>query len=172
MKAYLDNNVVCAIAKDDTPKESDALDRLLAAYERGKVDLVTSDVTLDEIKKHEGPNRVRTEQTFRRLKNVPVVAWDKLLGMHSYGDAHTWISSPLVQREDLYTSLLSLGLEVVDAQHVFVAAKQDCNVFLTCDRGVLGRARGIRQLCGLGVLKPSAFMDPRADGRVNPSAAS
>lgn len=50
MKAYLDNNVVCAIAKDDTPAESDALDRLLVAYEEAKVGLVTSELTLEEIK--------------------------------------------------------------------------------------------------------------------------
>ena len=42
MKAYLDNNVVSAIAKDDTPTESEALDRLLAARDAGKVELVTS----------------------------------------------------------------------------------------------------------------------------------
>jgi hypothetical protein len=47
MKAYLDNNVVSAIAKDDTKTESDALDRLLTAYQEGQVDLVTSEVTLD-----------------------------------------------------------------------------------------------------------------------------
>jgi hypothetical protein len=37
--AYLDNDVVSAIAKDDRADESDALDRLLAARDDGKVDL-------------------------------------------------------------------------------------------------------------------------------------
>jgi hypothetical protein len=39
MKAYLDNNVVSSIARDDTASESDALDALMAAYDAGKVDL-------------------------------------------------------------------------------------------------------------------------------------
>lgn len=51
MKAYLDNNVVCAIANVDTPAESGALDRLLISYEEKKAGLVTSEVTLDEIKR-------------------------------------------------------------------------------------------------------------------------
>lgn len=57
MKAYLDNNVVSAIAKDDTPAESGALDRLLVAHEQGNVELVTSELTLDEIKAYRGPRR-------------------------------------------------------------------------------------------------------------------
>jgi hypothetical protein len=32
MRVYLDNDLVSAIAKEDNPVESDALDRLLAAY--------------------------------------------------------------------------------------------------------------------------------------------
>jgi predicted nucleic acid-binding protein len=51
VKAYLDNNIIGAIAKDDHPVESDALDRLLKAKDEGKVDLVTSELTLAEIKR-------------------------------------------------------------------------------------------------------------------------
>ena len=159
MKAYLDNNVVSAIAKDDTPTESDSLDRLLGAYGQGKVDLVTSELTLKEIERYAGPGRKPTERTFRLLKQVPVVVWDKLLGMHSYGDALTWMNSPVIERDELYTALLGLGLKVADAQHVFVAAKQDCAVFLTCDGDVLKRDTGIRQVCKLaGQQKPSALV--------------
>jgi predicted nucleic acid-binding protein len=64
LKAYLDNNVLSAIARDDTPLESDALDRLLVAKEEGKVDLVTSDLSLTEIKRYVGPGRKLTERTF------------------------------------------------------------------------------------------------------------
>jgi predicted nucleic acid-binding protein len=53
VKVYLDNNIVSAIAKDDTPKESDALDRLLQAWDDKKVDLVTSEVALREIKAYQ-----------------------------------------------------------------------------------------------------------------------
>src|SRR4051812_39691960 len=92
-KAYLDNNVVSAIAKDDTAPESDSLDRLLAAYDQEKINLVTSEVTLGEIKAYIGPGRKPVERTFRLLKKVPVVRWGELLGIHIYGDSRTWINS-------------------------------------------------------------------------------
>ena len=158
MKIYLDNNVVSAIAKDDTAGESDALDRLLEVYEQHKVELVTSEVTLQEIKRYAGPSRKRVERTFRLLEKVPIVRWDELLGMHSHGDSRTWITSPLVQRDPIYDALLKLRLEEVDAQHLFVATKNTCAVFLTCDGGVLARANNIRQLCQLDVERPSVLV--------------
>lgn len=155
MKAYLDNNVVCSIAKDDTETESDALNRLLIAQEQGKVDLVSSELTLREIERYSGLGRTLSERTFYLLKKVPVVPWDELREIRSEGNAITWTNSPIIERDELYRSLLGLNLETVDAQHVFVAAKQACDVFLTCDGGVLTRAASIRQLCQLSVQKPS-----------------
>ena len=159
MKAYLDNNVVSAIAKDDTPTESAALDRLLEAREAGKVELVTSELTLDEIKRYSGPARRPVERIFRLLEKVPVVRWDELVGIHSYGDSWTWINSPVIQNNPLYDSLLQIGVESIDAQHVFVSAKQACAVFLTCDGGMLARADGIQELCGVAVQRPSVLVN-------------
>jgi len=161
LKAYLDNNVVSAIAKDDTEEESDALYALLIAHEAGHVLLVTSELTLQEIKKYSGANRKRVEWTFRLLEKVPVVQWDRLLGIHSYGDVHTWISSPMIENDKLYDALLNMGLGDIDAQHVFVASKQECAVFLTCDGGILARAEKVTTLCGLIVRKPSALVAAR-----------
>jgi hypothetical protein len=48
-KVYLASNIVSAIAKDDTPTESEALNRLLQAWDDKKVDLVTSEVTLSTL---------------------------------------------------------------------------------------------------------------------------
>jgi hypothetical protein len=158
LKAYLDNNVVSAIARDDTPAESAALDRILAAQDVGMIDLVTSELTLEEISRCAGPARRGIERTFRLLQKVAVVRWDELLGMHSDGDSRTWISCPLIQNDPLYDALLKLGLGTVDAQHVFVAGKQRCAMFLTCDGGVLARASGIQQLCGVAVQRPSVLV--------------
>jgi predicted nucleic acid-binding protein len=162
MKAYLDNNVVSSIARDDTASESDALDALMAAYDAGKVDLVTSELTLDEIGNYSGQYRKPVERTFRLLKKVSVVRWDELLGIHSYGDRYTWISSPMIQNDALYDALLKTGLGTIDARHVFVAAKQSCTVFLTCDRGILARCADISKLCGLMVQTPTAFVASRS----------
>ena len=68
MQAYLDNNIVSAIAKDDEPAESEALDRFLKAKDEGKVDLVTSELTLREIQRYQGLKRALVERTFRLLE--------------------------------------------------------------------------------------------------------
>src|SRR5258706_4784130 len=163
MKEYLDNDIVSAIAKDDTPAESDALDRLLAARDAGKVELVTSELTLDEIKQYSGGRRRQVERTFRLLEKVPVVRWDELIGVNSYGDSRTWINSPMIQNDPLYDSLLRLGVKVINARHVFVSAKQAYAAFLTCDGGILARAHDIQKLCGVVVQKPSTLVN--SEGR-------
>jgi hypothetical protein len=158
VKVYLDNNIVSAIAKDDTPKESDALDRLLQAWDDKKVDLVTSEVALREIKAYQNELKRRlVERTYRLLAKVPIIPWDQLAGMNSYGDQRTWISTPIIQNDPDYAALLAVGLKVVDAQHVFLAVKHMCHVFLTCDGGVLDRAAAIEKRFGLVVQTPSAF---------------
>jgi hypothetical protein len=80
------------------------------------------------------------------------------VGINSYGDARSWINTPMIQNDPDYTALLALGLKTVDARHVFVAAKNACDAFLTCDRGVLHRASDIKKRSGLVVQKPSAFV--------------
>jgi predicted nucleic acid-binding protein len=162
MKAYLDNNVVSSIVKDDNESQSSALTRLLEAGEQQTIELVTSEVTLEEIRRTPKQYRAPLERTFRLLEKIPVVRWDSLLYINSYGTASTWVNCPVIQNEPLYDALLSLGLEVVDARHVFVAAKQSCDAFLTCDNtprtGILRRAAKISALCELLVQRPSEFV--------------
>jgi hypothetical protein len=158
MKAYLDNDVVSAIAKDDNVAEADALDRLLKAYDEEKVDLATSEVTLREINDYQGLLRPQVERVFRLLKKVPIVRWDELKGMNIYIDRYTCINQPIIENDPVYTALLALGVKLVDAQHVFVAAKNACDAFLTCDGGILQRTSPIKKLCGLVVQRPSSFV--------------
>ena len=41
------------------------------------------------------------------------------------------------------------------------SAKNACEVFLTCDKGVLARRDAIKTLCGVAVQKPSEFVAGR-----------
>jgi predicted nucleic acid-binding protein len=158
-KVYLDSSIVSAIAKGDIPTESEALNRLLQGWDDKKVDLVTSEVTLWEISAHQDELKRRlVERTCRRLAKAQIVRWYELAGRHSYGDRHTWISTPIIQNDSAYEALLALDLEVVDAQHVFVAVKQKCNIFLTCDGNVRHRAAAIKDQFELIVQKPSEFV--------------
>ena len=159
MKAYLDNNVVSSIVKDDIESQSKALSRLLEAGDQGKVQLVTSEITIDEIKRVPPTHRPPLERTFCLLEKVPVVRWEELLFITNDGSGNNW---PVIRSDPLYESLLSLGLEVTDAKHLFVAAKQSCGVFLTCDNtpgtGILRRAAALKALCGIVVERPSEFV--------------
>ena len=130
-KAYLDDDVVSVIAKDDNGAESAALDLLLAAYRERKVDLVTSAVTLKELESYQGPQRPAIKRIFGFLKEVPNAC------------------VPMIQNNPLYDDLLKRGLEAIDAWHVFVAVKNGCQAFLTCDRLIHHYSASIRQICGL-----------------------
>ena len=139
MKVYLDNGIVSAIVMDDNAPESAALYGLLAAYGDGEVDLVTPTVTLKEIERYQGLQPPAIKRIFRLLKEVP----------------NAYI--PMIRSDRLYDDLLKRGLEDIDAWHVFLAAKNGCHVFLTCDRLIHHYAAAIRQTCGLDVQKPSDF---------------
>ena len=139
-KAYLDDDVVSVIAKDDNGAESAALDLLLAAYRERKVDLVTSAVTLKELESYQGPQRPAIKRIFGFLKEVPNAC------------------IPMIQNNPLYDDLLKRGLEAIDAWHVFIAVKNGCQAFLTCDRLIHHYSASIRQICGLVVQKPSDFV--------------
>lgn len=159
MKVYLDNNIVSAIAKDDTPAQSSAIERLLKAMDKGRVELVTSEVTREEIQLYHASVRPPVEEIYQRLAKVPIVRWDELAGIKSHGDARTWINTPRIENHPDYGKLLALGLDTTDARHIFLAAKNACDSVLTCDRGILHRAAGIRKIFGnLVVQKPSDFV--------------
>jgi predicted nucleic acid-binding protein len=162
VKAYLDNNVVSGIARDDNPSESDAISCLLEAYDDGRVELVTSEVTFDEIKQYHGNQRAQVERVFRLLKKVAVVRWDQLVAMSPVTSRRPLIISHVFRNDPTYDTLLSLGLKVLDARHVFVAARQSCSHFLTCDRGILHRADEIRRLTDVRAQLPSDFVSERA----------
>ena len=157
MKTYLDNNVVSSIVKDDIESQSNALSRLLEAGDRGEVQLVTSEITLEEIKRVPSTYRAPPERIFCLLEKVPVVRWEELIFITSDGSG-----KPVSQSDALYQNLLSLGLEITDSKHLFVATKQSCGVFLTCDNsprtGILRRAAELKALCAVLVQRPSEFV--------------
>jgi predicted nucleic acid-binding protein len=160
MKAYLDNDIVSAIAKNDKPEEADALRRLLQAKDEGKVRLVTSALTLEEIRRYQGAMRPELEETFQLFEKVEVIPSDQLIGMQSYGDSRTWITMPMIEKHADYKALRELGVKPVDAEHVFVASRHDCDAFLTCDGGILhhDRAAAIDKRFGMLVRKSSVFV--------------
>jgi len=162
VKAYLDTNVVSAIAKDDIASESQAISRLLVLADSGGVQLVTSEITLQEIKRIPAKHRAPHERTFHLLEKIPMVRYDELLFITQYCSGNISMNSPVIQNEPLYDRLLALGLDTVDARHLFVAGKQGCRAFITCDntRGtsILRRWKELDAMLNVSVQLPSTFL--------------
>ncbi len=155
MKVYLDNNVVSAIGRNDTLEEAEAISALLRAFDEGKVELVTSDVTRQEIEKHEFDEREVVKRIYYLLKKVPFIESQGLGGFNVYGDEYTWINSPRIDDDPIWSKLMTIGLKNIDAHHVMLAMRSSCDVFLTCDRGILSRQEQIEKEFGIRIIKPS-----------------
>jgi hypothetical protein len=157
MNAYLDTDVVSAIFKDDNRDESAALDRALRAFNDDHLNLVTSDDTRKEIDNHKGSPRAGIEQIVRLLRRVPHVDSHQLLRTQNCGHSKTRTNSTIIGDDPTVRRLRELGIGPSDALHLMVAIKAQCDIFLTCDRGVLHRSREIQADFQIEPMKPSAL---------------
>ena len=159
MKIYLDNSVVSAIGRDDTPTESDSILTLLKSSDTGTVELCTSEITAREIEKYKSDQKRFVETVYLLLKKVPYIERQKLLGMHSYIDRYTCINYPLIEDDPVWSKLRTLGLDETDAHHLMVAVKAGCAVFLTIDSDFIFRKRKIRTELNIDVMRPSDLIN-------------
>lgn len=135
MKIYLDTNIVSAIVRGDLSRENqDALENILAAFQKGSVEFCTSQVTREELEKI--PNQQHRAQHVRLsnlIRLVPIAQefyTDSGLSMMGVGGGRHQVP--------LYRDLRGL-LDENDARHVFQAIKNQVQVFLTADGPVLGK---------------------------------
>lgn len=161
---YLDNNIVSARVKDDTPMEIDALERIFGLFEQGKLTLFISKVHDREILRYEGAYKPKIEALCKSLVKVPFVEDHELHGFHSQWDATGGVSAPLVSDDPISKKLRKMSLDRVDAHHLMLAIPA-CDVFLTCDRrdrrghhGILKRASDIEAEFTIRVMAPSEFV--------------
>jgi hypothetical protein len=93
---------------------------------------------------------------------------EKLLGFNSYGDARTWICTPMisdVQDEALRAEIMKKGIKLMDAMHLTQAAYNKCDIFLTCDNPVIKRGQWLAQRHGLRVMRPSELLGELESGK-------
>ena len=120
--------------------------------------MVTSEVMLWEISAHQDELKRRlVERTYRRLAKAQIVRWYELAGMHSYGDQHTWISTPIFQNEPT-KHYWRLVWRLSMPSTCLSRSNKIANVVLTCDRGIRDRAVAIKDRFELIVQKPSEFV--------------
>lgn len=127
---YLDTCIISGLAKEDlAEKEQDALMDVLRLYKKGKLDLVTSAITMHELEKIPPIARRRHEFIYLLLKDVPV-------SKAKYSNSGlTLLGVGGGTKEDpLYSKLKTILPDENDIYHVFHALKSNCEYFVTTDR--------------------------------------
>jgi predicted nucleic acid-binding protein len=143
MKIYLDNNIVSAIAKDDHPDQSIALDKLLEEAESAKVEIVTSQITRKEIENYRGQHRKVIDRIYRMIGKVTFVEDHTVVGAHSHWDRFGGESFPFVEDDPISSFLRKIRLDRTDSHHLMLAIRANCDVFLTCDEKSILRYRSL-----------------------------
>lgn len=165
VKIYLDNDVVSAIAKGDKPDQALAICNLLLAAEADLVELCTSDVHHYEIERYaQSTTKADVRNVFERLGRVPFLKavkfnWGRVGSL-------TWEDPPKITVHPRWERLRSIGVKETDAHHLLVAIEASCDIFVTCDKGILHRAEEIKRDHNIRVARPSeVVIQPQSPGR-------
>lgn len=82
--AYLDNDVICGIAKTDLRAEEDAAMRWLLELQcQGRIRLAASEVAKREVAKWHGENRPDAEAVYEGLQKVKHIEGHMLIGFNN-----------------------------------------------------------------------------------------
>ena len=157
MKVYPDNDVFSAMMAKSKPDmteiENAAILRIRSAEMRGELVLVTSEVHKREIDKVPEQHRAPYQSAFGALPQIEFVEDRTLLGFNTILRAGV-VVYPLFEYEAIVRVLWDLGVKQLDAHHLMVA---NCDVFLTCDGGILARRDAIQRKFPIRIAKPSEF---------------
>ncbi len=160
LKLYLDNDVFSAMMvkqePDMTEIENAAIVRIRSKAARNELTLVASEVHRREIDKVPGQHRAPYQSALGILPQVEFVEDHTLLGFNTVGDPRGgFVTSPLIEDDAIARVLWGLGVKRLDAHHLMVAIRNRCDVFLTCDGGILARREAIQGKFAIRIAKPS-----------------
>lgn len=160
-KAYLDTNLVSGLGKADmNPDEYEALHRVIELMHEGRVALVTSAVTKEEIDRVPLEHQAPHQAIYALLAKVPVVDEQKLVPRIIQAmRGRSQIVGPLVVEEEDMGTLNGILPDHNDARHVFQALRNSSEYFVTLDRKtILTRAKEIEAAFPIRVVSPSQLL--------------
>ena len=161
MNVYLDHDVICGICKNDMPTpESTALEKILVNFPSEKIDFWASRVHEMELSHYGDP--IMKEQIEKFLYPLPKVQFVEDHEVRGFNNQWNWqggISSPLIEDHSLAKALHKIGLKRRDAHHLMLAIMASCDIFLTCDKGILNRKQDLQnEFPSIRLMKPSEFV--------------
>jgi predicted nucleic acid-binding protein len=158
-RVYLDTNLVSGIRKQDLGPEQQALRRLLLAYKRGTVSLVTSHVTLEEIEKlPEGEVREGQQEIYALLNDVPPIREEFLF--LPVVTSRPGPKGPLPMKEADLGKLEAIVPDQNDARHLFQAIRNGVEFFVTYDKKTILRHRSeIERAFAIRACLPSELVE-------------
>lgn len=160
-RAYLDTSLIVGLAKRDLrPTEHEALRELLRLGKAGRIELVTSSVTEEEISRYAGELRELQEDIYALLSDVPTVPESRTdSGMLLMGVGGG------VRDDPAFAAMKELLPGVDDARHVFQALVNGVDYFVTDDwRTIVSRASEIEAQVSIHVRLPSELVTELSDG--------
>jgi predicted nucleic acid-binding protein len=154
--AYLDTCLVIGLAKEDLRRvEQAALDELTNMWGDGRLKLVTSDVTHEEILHVPEGVRTRHDATLERLATIPTVA--EAIPRVVTNRPGSRIVGPLPHPD--MAELRTLLRDDADARHLFQAIQGDVDFFVTDDqRSIVSKAAEIEARHSIKLRLPSALV--------------
>jgi hypothetical protein len=158
--AYLDTNLVSGLVKEDLGDvELVALSELLRLREQGAIGLVTSHITAEELSKIPPEGRGRHDDIYMRFDDVPAIDEQFRMPMVIRGGPGSRIVRPPIVEDAALHQLRSILPDVTDARHVFQAARNGVDYFVTCDyRTIVKHAAAVQAAVGIVVCLPSQLV--------------
>jgi hypothetical protein len=155
LTAYLDTCIVSGLAKEDLKTdEFEALRRILEERKQGNVSLVTSRVAQEEIERIPEDYRSKHEIIYNLLSDVPVAKafrTDPGLSLMGVGLG--------VRLHPMLAKLNTLLPDEADARHLYQAARNSVQYFLTTDaRTILAHSEQIEDICQVKAVSPQEFV--------------
>jgi len=164
LNAYLDTCIVSGLAKEDlSSDELESLQQILKERKKGKVSLVTSPVAKEELDKiPKEKYRFKHETIYNLLSDVPVVKEFQWLSRGPMGMGMGMSMGPVGGKrlDPLFDKLINLLPDEADARHLFQAAKNNVQYFITTDnKTILSYREQIEALCKVKVVNPQEFIE-------------
>ena len=161
LNAYLDTSIISGLAKEDLKdNELEALLVILKQHKNGNVVLVTSPIAKEEIERIPESYRRKHEIIYNLLSDLSVA---KEVQIYSGGMMGLGLGLGLGgggrRIHLMYEELSALLPDKSDARHIFQAAMNNIQYFLTTDaRTILSYREKISQIAKVEAVNPLEFM--------------